>query len=101
MKLTNQYLKNSYGYYLDKKKQSATHCTRLRDQRDVLSVAGLMAVRAFLANTAHSPNVGLMSANVADVGLTVKQHWASFSLEWYLVISSGADINAVKVYSIG
>ena len=28
---------------------------------------------AFSANTAHSPNVGLMSVNVADVGLTIKQ----------------------------
>ena len=63
----------------------------------------ILTVRAFPTNTAHSPNVGLMSANVADVGLTLKQHWANFSLEKYLVISSVADINinAVKVYSIG
>ena len=60
-----------------------------------------LTVRAFPANTAHSPNVGLMSVNVADVGLTLKQHWANFSLEYYLVISSVVDINAVKVYSIG
>ena len=25
--------------------------------------------------------VGLMSASIADVGLTLKQHWANFSLE--------------------
>ena len=61
----------------------------------------ILTVRAFPANRAHSPNVGLMSANVADVGLTLKQHWANFSLEYYLVISSVADINAVKEYSIG
>ena len=63
--------------------------------------SSILTVRAFSANTAHSPNVGLMSANVADVGLTLKQNFANFSLEWYLVISSGADIIAVKVYSIG
>ena len=57
----------------------------------------ILTVRAFPANTAHSPNVALMSANVADVGLTSKQHWANFSLELYIVISSFADINAVKV----
>ena len=61
----------------------------------------ILTVRAFPANTAHSPNVGLMSVNVADVGLTLKQLWANVSLEWYLVISSVADINIVKVYSIG
>ena len=38
-----------------------------------------MTVRAFPANMAHSLNVGLMSTNVADVGLTLKQHWANFS----------------------
>ena len=63
--------------------------------------SNILTVKAFPANTAHSPNVGLMSANVADVGLTLKQHWTNFSLEQYLVISSVADINAVKVYSIG
>ena len=63
--------------------------------------SSILTVRAFPANTAHSPNVGLMSANVADVGLTLKQHLANFSLEQYLVISSVADINDVKVYSIG
>ena len=41
----------------------------------------VLTVRAFPANTAHSPNVGLMSANVADVDLTLKQHWANLSLE--------------------
>ena len=45
---------------------------------------------------AQSANVGLMLANVTDVGLTLKQHWADFSLEWYLVISSVADINDVN-----
>ena len=63
--------------------------------------SSILTVRAFPANTAYPLNVGLMSANVADVGLTLKQHWANFSLEYYLVISSVADINAVKVYSIG
>ena len=64
--------------------------------------SSILRVRAFQANTAHSPNVGLMSANVAyDVGLALKQHWADFSLEYDLVISSVADVNAVKVYSIG
>ena len=43
--------------------------------------SSILTVRALPANTAHSPNVGLMSANVADVGLTLKQHWANFSLE--------------------
>ena len=43
--------------------------------------SSILTVRAFPANRAHSPNVGLMSANVADVGLTLKQHWANFSLE--------------------
>ena len=42
---------------------------------------GIITVRAFPANTAYSPNVGLMSVNVADVGLTLKQFWANFSLE--------------------
>ena len=42
--------------------------------------------------------VGFMSANV---GLTLKQHWANFLLEYYPVISSVTAINAVKVYSIG
>ena len=37
--------------------------------------------KSFPSQHAHSPNVGLMSANVADVGLTIKQHWANFSLE--------------------
>ena len=60
----------------------------------------ILTVRAFPANTAHSSNVG-RSVNVADVGLTLKQLWANFSLEWYLVISSVADINIVKVYYIG
>ena len=41
----------------------------------------ILPVRAFPANTAHSPNVGLMSVNVADVGLTLKQLWANYSLE--------------------
>ena len=50
--------------------------------------SSILTVRAIPADTAHSPNVGLMSSNVADVGLTLKQHWADFSLEWYLVISS-------------
>ena len=63
--------------------------------------SSILTGKAFPANTAHSPNVGLLSANVADVGLTLKQHWTNFSLEQYLVISSVADINAVKVYSIG
>ena len=63
--------------------------------------SSILTVRAFSANTAHSPDVGLMTANVADVGLTLKQHWANFLLEYYLVISSVAHINAVKVYSIG
>ena len=40
----------------------------------------ILTMRAFPTNTAHSPNVGLMSVNVADVGLTLKQHWANFSL---------------------
>ena len=31
----------------------------------------ILTVRAFPANTAHSPNVDLMSVNVADVGLTL------------------------------
>ena len=53
--------------------------------------------KSFPANTAHSPNFGLMSANVADVGLSLKQHCAIFWLEYYLVISSCAAINAVKV----
>ena len=43
--------------------------------------SSILTVKAFPTNTAHSPNVGLMSANVADVGLTLKQHWANFSLE--------------------
>ena len=43
--------------------------------------SSILTVRAFPANTAHSPNVALMSANVADVGLTLKQHLANFSLE--------------------
>ena len=43
--------------------------------------SSILTVRALPANTAHSPNVGLMSANVADLGLTLKQHWANFSLE--------------------
>ena len=34
--------KTAYGYYLDKKKQSVMYCTRLRNQRDVRLVAGLM-----------------------------------------------------------
>ena len=41
----------------------------------------ILTVRAFPANTAHSPNVGLMSTNVAVVGLTLKQHRVNFSLE--------------------
>ena len=61
--------------------------------------SSILTVRAFPANTAHSTNVGLMSANVADVGLTLKQYWANFALEKYLVISPVADNNAVKVYS--
>ena len=32
-------LKKTYGYYLDKKKQSAMYCTRLRNQRDILYAA--------------------------------------------------------------
>ena len=43
--------------------------------------SSILTVRAFPANTAHSPNVDLLSANVADVGLTLKQHWANFSLK--------------------
>ena len=43
--------------------------------------SSILTVRAFPANTAHSPTVGLMLANVTDVGLTLKQHWANFSLE--------------------
>ena len=43
--------------------------------------SSILTVRAFPVNTSHSPNVGLMSANVADVGLTLKQHWANFSLK--------------------
>ena len=38
-------------------------------------------MRAFPVNTVHSPNVGLMLANVADVRLTLKQH-ADFEVEW-------------------
>ena len=30
--------------------------------------------KSFPSQQAHSPNVSLMSANVADVGLTLKQH---------------------------
>ena len=41
----------------------------------------ILKVRAFPANTAHSPNVVLTSVNVADVGLTLKQLWANFSLQ--------------------
>ena len=43
--------------------------------------SSILTVRAFQANTAHSQNVGLMSTNVADVGLRLKQHLANFSLE--------------------
>ena len=42
--------------------------------------SSILTVRAFPANTAHSANIGLMSVSVADVGLTLKQHWANFSL---------------------
>ena len=38
-----------------------------------------VTVKTFPANTAHSQDVGLMSANAADVGLTSKQQWAKFS----------------------
>ena len=74
-------------------------CVTMGDWKQLSS--SILTVRAFPDSTAYSPNVGLMLANVADVGLTLKQHWANFSLVWYLVISSVADINAVKVYSIG
>ena len=33
----------------------------------------ILTVGAFPANTAHSPNFGLISVNVADDGLTLKQ----------------------------
>ena len=39
-------------------------------------------------------------ASIADVGLTLKQHWVYVSFEKYLVISLAADINAVNLYSI-
>ena len=39
-------------------------------------------------------------ASVADVGLTLKQHWVNVSFELYLGISLVADINAVNLYSI-
>ena len=62
----------------------------------------ILPVRAFPANTANSPNVGLMLANVADVSLTLKQHWVNVSsLEYYLVISTVTDNNAVNMYCIG
>ena len=41
----------------------------------------ILTMRAFPANTAHSPNVGLMLANVVDVSLTLKQHWVNVSWE--------------------
>ena len=51
--------------------------------RGVLETVDLQHIdsKAFPANTAHSPNVGLMSATGADVGLTLKQHWVNLSLE--------------------
>ena len=72
--------------------------------RGGLETAGppsILTVTAFQANMAHSPNVGLMLANVANVGLTLKQHWVNVSLELYLVISSVPNINAVNLCSIG
>ena len=39
--------------------------------------------RAFSANIVHSPDVDLLLASVADVGLTLKQRWMSALLEYY------------------
>ena len=38
-------------------------------------------MRALPANMAHPPDIGLMLANVADVGLTLKQHWINVLFE--------------------
>ena len=47
-------------------------------------------------------NVGLLLINVADVYLTLKQHWVNVSLESYrILISSVADFNVVNLYSTG
>ena len=39
-------------------------------------------------------------ASVANVGVTLKQHWVDVSFEKYLVISLVANINAVDLYYI-
>ena len=41
----------------------------------------VLTVWAFPVNTAQSLNVGLMVANVADVCLTLKQHWINISFK--------------------
>ena len=58
----------------------------------------ILTIRAFPANMTHSPNVGSMLANFADVGLTLKHHWVNVSLDKNLVISSVAEIKAVNLY---
>ena len=56
--------------------------------------SSILTVKAFSANTAHSPDVGLMSANI-------KTTLCQFLVGVVFGFSSVAYINAVKVYSIG
>ena len=39
-------------------------------------------------------------ASVADVGVTLKQHWVNVSIWKYLVISTVADIDAVNLWYV-
>ena len=57
-------------------------------------------IRALCCDTKGCVIVGIWKQLTSSI-LTVKQHWAKYLVGVvYLVISSVADINAVKVYSI-